>query len=194
MITKNKIIMVTAALIIAGGIAVFSGGESKSTNNYSKTLTQGKDKNINVNSSKFDNWTLSCVELKKNKNKSCRLLQQAVWQKSKRNALTTVFLVPAKQGKEKVAIMKMIAPLGVNLITKMEVTIDDGKALNVPFEACGLKGCFVTMLVKDQFIDKIKSGNTMHVSYKAIGNKKPIKLEIPLKGFTKGYEALSGEG
>ena len=186
--TKNKIILVAAALIIMVTAGLFISMDSKSI--APKTLTQGKQGKLKVDNSSFDNWTLSCVKAENVGSKSCRILQRALWEKTKRRAFTTVFMIPANQKKEQVAIMRLIAPLGVNLMSKLNVSIDSGKILNIPYEACNIKGCFITMVVKDKFIEKIKEVTSMHISYRAAGNKNPIKLEIPLKGFTKAYDAL----
>ena len=90
---------------------------------------------------------------------------------------------------EKPAIIFTV-PLGVALRAGIGVQIDDGEAIAVPYEQCNPVGCVAGLPLDDKLLGVLKrglSGKIMVVD----GSGRRISLQISLKGFTAGFNALT---
>jgi len=85
-------------------------------------------------------------------------------------------------------------PLNVDLGKKPALLIDNKKLGNLNFTHCNQKeGCVTSVAISNKIIDLFKKGKTMIVITGIYGNNKNIKIEFPLKNFTKSYAKLIKE-
>jgi len=85
-------------------------------------------------------------------------------------------------------------PLNVDLSKKPAIIIDNKKLGNLNFSHCNQNdGCVTNLVVNNDVIDLFKKGKTMSVITGIYGNAKNVKIEFPLKNFTKSYTKLIKE-
>ncbi|HCR86247.1 MAG TPA: hypothetical protein DIV86_06175 [Alphaproteobacteria bacterium] len=194
--SKRKIYSCLSIAAIAFATIIMTATESHSISFFDKLLSKEnetsevKKQNVKEEMTKYDNWNLSCLKSVKTGQKQCRIFQQVTSGKNKNTVLGVSFI--AARGKT-VSAMRVIAPLGVNLISRLGMNIDNSKAVKIPFQLCRPVGCIVLVNIQDVFIKKLKSGNIMHITYQGMGAKNVQKIDVPLKGFSKALEALEKE-
>jgi len=85
-------------------------------------------------------------------------------------------------------------PLNVDLRKIPLIAIDNKKIANLNFTHCNQNdGCVTNLVVNNDVIDLFKKGKTMSVITGIYGNAKNVKIEFPLKNFTKSYAKLIKE-
>jgi len=92
-------------------------------------------------------------------------------------------------GRTAVAVIDFITPLGVVLISGLEISIDGGQGEGAPFQICTEQGCLVREPVDDGLITRLKRGNNAKISIVA-ANQGEVNATISLSGFTKAYNSL----
>lgn len=93
-----------------------------------------------------------------------------------------------------VQILFVKLPLNVDLTRKPAIVIDGKKLGDINFTHCNkLDGCVTNVAVNDNVIELFKKGKTMSVVTGIYGSAKNMKIEFPLKNFTKSYEKLIKE-
>ena len=82
-------------------------------------------------------------------------------------------------------------PLSVDLRKKPALVIDNKKLSDLNFTHCNQKdGCITNVLVNDEVIDFFKKGKTMTVIIGIYGSNQNMKIEFPLKNFSRSYAQL----
>jgi len=82
-------------------------------------------------------------------------------------------------------------PLNTDLRFKPLIQIDDKNYGKLNFTNCNnTDGCKTNAVISNDAIDKLKKGNTMSVIVRIFGINKNMKIEFPLKQFTKSYTKL----
>jgi len=85
-------------------------------------------------------------------------------------------------------------PLNVDLRKNPLIAIDNKKIANLNFTHCNQKdGCVTNLVVNNDVIDLFKKGKNMTIITGIYGNSKNLKIEFPLKNFTKSYAKLIKE-
>ena len=85
-------------------------------------------------------------------------------------------------------------PLNVDLRKNPLIAIDNKKIANLNFTHCNQKdGCVTNVAVNNDIIDLFKKGKNMTIITGIYGNSKNLKIEFPLKNFTKSYAKLIKE-
>jgi len=92
-------------------------------------------------------------------------------------------------GRTAVAVIDFITPLGVVLVSGLELKIDAGKGEVAPFQICTEQGCLVREPVDQALIDRLKKGNNAKVTVVA-ANQGEVTATISLIGYTKAYGSL----
>ena len=93
-------------------------------------------------------------------------------------------------GRTAVAVIDFITPLGVVLVSGLELKIDAGKGEVAPFQICTEQGCLVREPVDQALIDRLKKGNNAKVTVVA-ANQGEVTATISLIGYTKAYGSLN---
>ena len=82
-------------------------------------------------------------------------------------------------------------PLNSDLRKKPVIMIDNKKIINLNFSHCNqIEGCVTNSAMNNGVIDLFKKGKTMAVIMGIYGGGKNIKIEFPLKNFSKSYTQL----
>ena len=85
-------------------------------------------------------------------------------------------------------------PFNVDLRKKPLILIDNKKLGNLNYSHCNQKdGCVTSVAVNNDIIDLFKKGKNMTIITGIYGNSKNLKIEFPLKNFTKSYAKLIKE-
>jgi invasion protein IalB len=85
-------------------------------------------------------------------------------------------------------------PLNTDLKKKPIVVIDGKNLGNLTYSHCNsADGCKTNVRIEDDVIDLFKKGKTMTVFVGIYGASKGIKIEFPLKNFSKSYKKLIKE-
>ncbi len=92
-------------------------------------------------------------------------------------------------GRTAVAVLDFITPLGVVLVSGLELKIDSAKGEVAPFQICTEQGCLVREPVDQALIDRLKRGNNAKVTVVA-ANQGEVTATISLIGYTKAYGSL----
>jgi invasion protein IalB len=83
----------------------------------------------------------------------------------------------------------MTAPLGVQLIPGLAMTIDSGKPVSLPFESCNAGGCRSIVELDEKSLDQIQRGANMTVRFVA-SDGKAYDIPVPLKGLSAALKQL----
>ena len=95
---------------------------------------------------------------------------------------------------KKISVLTVKLPLNADLRKKPAVVIDDKNLGSLNFTHCNSQdGCVSNVVVDDEVIDLFKKGKTMTVLIGIYRSSKNMKIEFPLKNFTKSYAKLIKE-
>ena len=90
-----------------------------------------------------------------------------------------------------VSVLFVNLPLNTDLKKKPLVAIDGKNLGNLTFSHCNqVDGCTTNVVIGSDAIDLFRKGNTMSVIMGVYGSAKSVKIEFPLKNFSKSYAKL----
>jgi invasion protein IalB len=155
-------------------------------------------------------WSTECTKDKKN---CITVIRNEIKNKDKMQTLATAFvqmgsatqkkmnLVDAKdqtyklsEESKNIPILIVKLPLNVDLRKKPIIVIDNKKLGDLNFTHCNRKdGCTTNVAIDIGVIDLFKKGKTMTVISAIYGNPQNLKIDFPLKNFTKSYAKLIKE-
>jgi len=81
-------------------------------------------------------------------------------------------------------------PLGIALPVGLRISVDGAPGQNLGFQTCDQAGCYVGEPIPDDMLSAMKAGNVVSISFED-NQKRPIKLDFSLKGFTKALNDIS---
>lgn len=81
------------------------------------------------------------------------------------------------------------APLGVALAPGVQLTLDGGKPITLPYERCSAEGCDASAVLDRAAVEKFKRGRTLMVRYTIEANR-VANVPIRLDGLTKALDSL----
>ena len=138
-------------------------------------------------------WTKECA---KDNKKSCVIAiesQAAIPDSDKKQTLATAIIQLATTVEENklVPVLTVRFPLNIDLKKKPLVQIDKKKVLNIPFTHCNAnEGCVTQISINDEVIKSFKSGKQLTLVMGVYRSEKKLKIDLPLKGFSKAYDSL----
>ncbi len=139
----------------------------------------------------FDDWQQRCARSGTEAD-PCQLYQLLKDDAGTAVAEITVFGLPEGAGGEAEAGATFIAPLETLLTAGLTLQIDAGKPKVYPFAFCADLGCVIRLGFTPAEIEAMKKGNKMTATIVPfVAQDKKVNLNISLKGFTKGYEAVN---
>ena len=93
-----------------------------------------------------------------------------------------------------ISVLIVKLPLNADLRKKPVVVIDNKNLGNLNFSHCNTQdGCESNVVVDDKVIDLFKKGKTMTVVIGIYRSNQNMKIEFPLKNFSKSYAKLIKE-
>ncbi|MEY4984191.1 MAG: hypothetical protein RIR62_2457 [Pseudomonadota bacterium] len=137
----------------------------------------------------FELWEQRCVRTETGDD-PCQLYQLLKDANGTSVAEFNMFALP--DGGEAVAGATIIAPLETLLTAGLRISIDGAEAKVYPFTFCARIGCVARVGFTAAELDGFKKGAKAVVTIvPAIAPNETVPLEVSLKGFTAGYEAVA---
>jgi invasion protein IalB len=90
---------------------------------------------------------------------------------------------------DKAVLLRVLAPLGVLLVSGLGLHIDDQEIGNAPFTRCFSDGCYAEVVMDNKLIDALKSGGTATFIVFPTPEE-GIGIPIDLTGFGDGFDQL----
>ena len=81
-------------------------------------------------------------------------------------------------------------PTGLRVSQGIQVAVDGGGQVPIPFEVCAPGGCQIGVLMEDDFVTALKAGNKMNVTV-PLSTGQTATINISLQGFTAAFGALT---
>ncbi|WP_246026684.1 invasion associated locus B family protein [Paracoccus luteus] len=140
------------------------------------------------NKTTHGDWQLRCLKTPDNKD-PCELYQ--LMRDGEGAAVAEVSVIPFTG--RAAAVVNFVAPLETDLTTGLGFQIDAGKNSAYPFLVCAPIGCIARVGMTEAELGALKGGNAATVSLLPYGGEaaeNTVKLNLSLKGFTAGFDAL----
>lgn len=137
----------------------------------------------------YDDWQLQCVRVQLGAPAPCRLYQLV--QDSRGTPVAEFGLFLLSDNPQAEAGADITTPLETLLTRRLALAIDTSEPKLYPFTFCAVQGCVSRVGLTPAEVQAMKAGSVAKIrifNVKAAQN--PIDLEVSLKGFTAGYEAL----
>lgn len=137
----------------------------------------------------FEKWEQRCNKAEDGSD-PCQLYQLLF--DSSNNSVAEISMFPLPAGGKAAAGATIIAPLETLLTANLMLTIDTSKPKVYPFTFCGQVGCIARVGFTAEEVAQFKKGAkaTMTIVPAAAPDQK-VELDISLKGFTAGYDAVA---
>lgn len=162
---------------------------------------------------RVDKWSKSCGKPNENKKQSCIigiLNQFENPETKKKQTLATIYIQKTssskkvmnlvseedqtyKVGEEITNALVLVAhlPLNSDLTKKPVVAVDNKNILNMFYLYCNNKiGCRAMGVLNNEMIKKFKEGEDLSIVM-PVFNSNPVKLDFPLKGFSKSFKKFT---
>ncbi len=137
----------------------------------------------------FDKWEQRCVK-KADGSDPCQLYQLLLDKDA--HAVAEISLFDLPPGNQAVAGATLMAPLETLLTANLKITVDTGAARLYPFAFCTKLGCVARIGFTAEELAAFKKGSKAVVTIvPAFNPQVSIDLDLPLTGFTAGYEAVA---
>ncbi|MGH6737211.1 MAG: invasion associated locus B family protein [Methyloceanibacter sp.] len=131
-------------------------------------------------------WQVSCRTPPGAKEEKCALVQSVTAEDRPNVGLTVVFYKAIGENKK---LLRVVVPLGVLLPTGLGLKIDNQDVGNAPFLKCGKRGCVAEVVLQDEVIGKLKSGETaMFIIFDT--PEAGIGIPVSLQGFSDAFASL----
>lgn len=139
----------------------------------------------------FESWQLNCVKVTEG-SEPCQLYQLLKDQKGTSTAEISILALP--EGGEAAAGATIITPLETLLPANITLQIDTAKPKVYPFTFCSPIGCVSRVGFTKAEIEALKKGAKATMTLvPAAAPKQKVVLDISLKGFTAGFDAVAKE-
>lgn len=137
----------------------------------------------------FEIWEQRCEKTEDGKD-PCQLFQ--LLKDGEGNAVSEFSIFPLPAGGQAVAGATIVVPLETLLTEQLTIAIDTAKPKLYPFTFCTQYGCVARVGLTAEEIEQMKKGAKATVTLvpAAVPDTK-VTLDISLKGFTAGYEAVA---
>jgi invasion protein IalB len=136
----------------------------------------------------FDAWEQRCIRTEDGSD-PCQLYQ--LLKDAEGNAVAEISMFDLPEGSEAAAGATIVAPLETLLTENLTMQIDGGAAKIYPFTWCSQLGCVARVGFTGAEVDQFRKGAKAVVTIiPVVAPDQKVALEISLKGFTAGYEAV----
>ena len=137
----------------------------------------------------FDAWEQRCVKTEDGSD-PCQLYQ--LLKDKDGNSVAEINLFPLPAGGQAAAGATIVAPLETLLTANLQLAVDANTPRLYPFTFCAPIGCIARVGFTAEEVEQFRKGAkaTMTIVPAAAPDQK-VDLDISLKGFTAGYEAVA---
>lgn len=140
------------------------------------------------NGQKFKDWTARC-EINPNDpaDKQCVVFQTVFETNQQKNIMNVVVAFPPNQDVGRIVV---ILPLGIDLRSGIEFSVDDGDPTRHPFFLCLQDGCQSHIPLEADRLAAFKKGDKGTVVFRALPTLRDVKVPISFAGFTAAVDSL----
>tara|TARA_B100001094_G_C17903166_1_gene657490 strand:- start:120 stop:677 length:558 start_codon:yes stop_codon:yes gene_type:complete len=93
---------------------------------------------------------------------------------------------------KKIPLLFVNLPLNADLRKKPLIQVDGKNLGNLNYLHCNNNlGCKTSVLINNEVVDLLKKGKNITIIMGIFGSKQNLKIEFPLKGFTKAFGKIS---
>lgn len=131
----------------------------------------------------YDDWEVRCLQSAN----TCRMYQVVRGPETDKPIMRVVVGYPRQSD---TAAMVFVLPLGIRLRPGVQVSIDGGEPLRVPFQICLDSGCRATLPVRTSLLNKFRNGLNAKVTFVGPRGQK-VNLDVSLMGFTAASRAIA---
>ena len=136
----------------------------------------------------FEKWELRCVKTADGSD-PCQLYQLLLDDTGNDVAEISMFALPA--GNAAAAGATVVVPLETLLTAAMQLSVDGAKPKIYPFTFCTRAGCVARVGFTAEEVAQLKAGaGAVMTIVPAVAPDQKVELQVSLKGFTAGYEAV----
>lgn len=135
---------------------------------------------------RFGEWHIVCNRQAGAPGDQCVLMQNVVADDRNDVGLSVIVI---KSADKKARILRILAPLGVLLPNGLGLIIDGKDLGRAYFTRCFSDGCFVQVVMDDDMLNALKSGQTA-IFFIFQSEEEGIGLPVDLTGFSAGFNAL----
>jgi invasion protein IalB len=177
---RRPIAKLGIALALALGLTTQAGAQNDSPGPApSATAAVGATGPGSVVRETHGAWQVSCRTPPGAKEEKCALVQSVTAEDRPNVGLTVVFYKAIGEDKK---LLRVVVPLGVLLPTGLGLKIDGQDVGNAPFLKCGKRGCVAEVVLQDEVIAKMKTGQTaMFIIFDT--PEAGIGIPVALQGF-----------
>jgi len=137
----------------------------------------------------FDDWELRCVRVAEGK-EPCQLYQ--LLKDDQGTAVAEIGLFTLPEGGEAAAGATIIAPLETLLTAGLRIGVDETTPKAYPFTFCSQIGCVARVGFTAEEVEAFKKGGKATLTIvPAVAPDKTVALNVSLKGFTAGFDAVA---
>lgn len=146
-------------------------------------------------------WQQVCDNEKDNK--TCRMVQQLSVHKKGEDGkdvnlgpVLTAHIFYANvtnaesKKQERLPVMVMQMPLGVDLRAGAVMKVDDGAEKQLDFAQCTRAGCETVVPLADALLKEMRAGKNLVVGFRPLGVNKVSALQVSLNGFSSAFKKL----
>ena len=148
--------------------------------------TEAPQSGAEIETQKFEDWTLRCRRASETQPKICRIQQKLVAETSGKSVLQ---IVAGRFGPEKVLGAVIFVPNGVRLPPGLGIQVDERATRAYPFELCDPNCCQVRVLLEGDLLKNLKAGLAGYVRFQN-GAGQELVVKVSLKGFSAALQAL----
>lgn len=137
----------------------------------------------------FDLWEQRCIKMEDGSD-PCQLYQ--LLKDKDGNAVAEINMFPLPAGSQAAAGATIVVPLETLLTANLKLAVDTSEPRLYPFTFCAPIGCVARVGFTAEEIDQFRKGAkaTMTIVPAAAPDQR-VDLDISLKGFTAGFEAVA---
>jgi invasion protein IalB len=137
----------------------------------------------------FESWELRCVRVAEGA-EPCQLYQ--LLKDGEGNSVAEIGMFSLPEGGEAAAGATIIAPLETLLPAGLRLGVDAAEPKIYPFTFCSQMGCVARVGFTAEEVAAFKAGGKATMTIvPAVAPDKTVALEVSLKGFTAGYDAVT---
>ena len=137
----------------------------------------------------FESWELRCVRVAEGA-EPCQLYQ--LLKDAEGNSVAEIGMFSLPEGGEAAAGATIIAPLETLLTAGLRMGVDAAEPKIYPFTFCSQMGCVARVGFTDEEVASFKAGVKATITIvPAVAPDKTVALDMSLKGFTAGFDAVT---
>lgn len=128
-------------------------------------------------------WRVECGN--NGKTLDCQTVNQIVQQNGAQ--LVSITIHPLAKPQSAFAIIQL--PLGIPLETPVQLRVDAGQTLSLPFKTCLAQGCIAAAPLSKDFLAAALKGTGLRLSFGATDTRS-LTMTVPLEGFAVAYDHM----